>query len=61
LTEIVFSYPGIGLTLFKAVVGLDYALTQGIFLVIVVAVLAANFLSELMYTLLDPRVRQARG
>lgn len=61
LTEIVFSYPGIGLTLFKAVVGLDYALTQGIFLVIVVAVLCANFLSELMYTLLDPRVRQARG
>lgn len=61
LTEIVFSYPGIGLTLLKAVTNIDYALIQGIFLVIVVAVMVANILAEIVYALLDPRVRQERG
>jgi len=57
LTEIIFSYPGIGFTLLQAVENLDYALLQGIFLVITVAVLGANFLADLMYVVLDPRVR----
>lgn len=57
LTEIVFSYPGIGLATLQAVNSHDYALLQGAFLVISVAVLAANFLADFLYTLLDPRVR----
>jgi peptide/nickel transport system permease protein len=61
LTEIVFSYPGIGFSLLQAVQALDYALIQGIFLVISISVLAANFLADLVYVLLDPRVRQERG
>ncbi len=61
LTEIVFSYPGIGFSLLQAVQNLDYALLQGIFLVIAVAVLAANFLADIVYVFLDPRVRQERG
>ena len=61
LTEIVFNYPGIGFALYKAVQGDDYALVEGCFLVIALAVLIANFLSELIYTLLDPRVRQGRN
>ncbi|GHO66076.1 peptide ABC transporter permease [Ktedonobacter sp. SOSP1-52] len=61
LTEIVFSYPGIGYTLLQAVQGQDYALIQGIFLIIALAILAANFLADLVYTLLDPRVRQERS
>ena len=60
LTEIVFNYPGIGFALYKGVQGDDYALVEGCFLVIALAVLIANFLSELFYTLLDPRVRQGR-
>jgi peptide/nickel transport system permease protein len=61
LTEIVFSYPGIGFSLLQAVQNLDYALLQGIFLVIAVAVLGANFLADIIYVFLDPRVRQERG
>lgn len=58
LTEIVFNYPGIGYALYNAVQGDDYALVEGCFLVIALAVLIANFLSELVYTFLDPRIRQ---
>ena len=57
LTEIVFSYPGIGLATLQAVDNHDYALLQGTFLVISVAVLVANFLADFLYVLLDPRVR----
>jgi peptide/nickel transport system permease protein len=61
LTEIVFNYPGIGFALFKGIQGDDYGLIAGCFLVIALAVLLANFLSEVLYALLDPRVRQGRG
>ncbi len=61
LTEIVFSYPGIGYALLQAVENKDYSLIEGIFLLIVIAVLAANFLADLAYVLLDPRVRHERG
>lgn len=57
LTEIVFNYPGIGFALYKGVQADDYALVEGCFLVIALAVLIANFLSDLVYTFLDPRVR----
>jgi peptide/nickel transport system permease protein len=56
-TEYVFSYPGIAYYLLQAVLSLDYPLIQGIFLIIVVAVLCANFLADVLYVLLDPRIR----
>lgn len=55
--EIVFSYPGVGLTLFNAVTSNDYPLTQGIFLVISFAVLAACLLADVVYVFADPRAR----
>ena len=55
--EQVFSYPGIGKLLIQAIQGLDYALMQGVFLVITLTVLAANFIMDLLYGLIDPRVR----
>jgi peptide/nickel transport system permease protein len=58
LTEIVFSYPGIGFTLLSAVKSLDYSLVQGIFLVITLVVLAANLVADIVYVALDPRTRQ---
>jgi len=61
LTEIVFNYPGIGFALYNGVQGDDYPLVEGCFLVIAIAVLVANFMSELVYTFLDPRVRQGRS
>ena len=59
LIESVFSYPGSGLLLYDAVIARDFPLLQGGLLVIVVAVLAANAGADLLYRLLDPRVRAA--
>ena len=55
--EIVFSYPGIGLTLYNAVTSDDFPLLQGIFLVISLAVLAACLVADIVYFLADPRTR----
>ena len=58
LTEIVFSYPGLGFIMLTAVQDADYALLQGIFLVITMAVLVANLAADFVYVFLDPRTRQ---
>jgi peptide/nickel transport system permease protein len=58
LTEIVFSYPGLGSLLVQAVSNDDYALMQGLFLIITFAVLAANLIADFVYVFLDPRTRQ---
>jgi peptide/nickel transport system permease protein len=58
LTEIVFSYPGLGFILLTAVQEADYALLQGIFLIITLAVLVANLAADFVYVFLDPRTRQ---
>ena len=39
----------------------DYAMVQGVFLIITLAVLGANFLADMVYTFLDPSVRQERS
>jgi peptide/nickel transport system permease protein len=57
LTEIVFSYPGLGYQLINAVQNLDYPLMQGLFLMITFAVLIANLIVDIVYVRLDPRVR----
>ena len=56
-TEIVFSYPGIGYILLKAILNQDYFLVQGCFLFIVIFVLIANFIVDIIYMFIDPRVR----
>ena len=58
LVEIVFSYPGVGYEMFNAIEATDYPLMQGILLVITFTVLAANFLADIAYVLLDPRSRR---
>lgn len=54
--EVVFSYPGIGDALYIAVTSQDYPLVDGIFLIITITVIIANFLADLLYAYLDPRV-----
>jgi peptide/nickel transport system permease protein len=61
VTEMVFSYPGIGYALLQAVQQQDYAMVQGVFLIITLVVLGANFLADMLYAFLDPRVRVERG
>lgn len=55
--ETVFSWPGIGRLMYDALQGRDYPLLQGIFLITSVAVVAANFVSDILYSYLDPRVK----
>lgn len=57
MTEIVFSYPGLGFLLLSAVNNLDYPLLQGLLLMTTVAVLIANFFIDIVYAWLDPRIR----
>ncbi|MBH0131384.1 ABC transporter permease [Salinibacterium sp. NK8237] len=56
--EVVFSYPGLGKLLLDATNAKDYALMQGVFLVITLSVLLANVLADIAYAFLDPRTRQ---
>ncbi|MBK7320787.1 MAG: ABC transporter permease [Anaerolineales bacterium] len=55
--ETVFSWPGLGSAIFEAVNRRDFPVLQGAFLLIAVAVIFANFLADLTYTYLDPRVQ----
>jgi peptide/nickel transport system permease protein len=58
VTEIVFSYPGIGYLLLAAIQNQDYFLIQGCFLFIITGVLLANFAIDIVYVLVDPRTRR---
>ena len=58
LTETVFSYPGIGQQLLLAVQNNDYALMQGIFMIITTSVLVVNFIVDILYGFIDARTRQ---
>jgi peptide/nickel transport system permease protein len=58
VTEMVFSYPGIGYVLFQAIGSKDYPLMQGVFLIITLSVLVANMAADFVYAFLDPRTRQ---
>jgi peptide/nickel transport system permease protein len=57
LIEQIFSYPGIGFQLASAVSDQDYPLAQGIFLIIAIVMIFANFFVDMIYAWLDPRVR----
>jgi peptide/nickel transport system permease protein len=57
ITELVFSYPGTGYLLFRALSTLDYPLIQGTFIILVSTLLLANFIVDLLYAWIDPRIR----
>jgi peptide/nickel transport system permease protein len=55
--ETVFSWPGIGRLMYEAIAERDYPILQGVFLFLAVGVIGANFLADLTYALVDPRVK----
>ncbi|MEM3944815.1 MAG: ABC transporter permease, partial [Thermofilaceae archaeon] len=57
LTELVFNYRGTGYLIFRALTRLDYPLIQGTFVVLFSTLILANFLVDLVYALIDPRIR----
>jgi peptide/nickel transport system permease protein len=57
LIETIFQYQGIGYVLLQAVNKRDYTVMQGVFLIITMAVIFANFFADILYSWLDPRIR----
>ena len=61
VAEIIFSYPGLGSTILTAVRGQDYPLISATTLVITLMLLSANFLIEILYGFIDPRIKAAQA
>jgi peptide/nickel transport system permease protein len=61
VAETIFSYPGLGTTLLNAILGQDYPLISATTLIITVMVLIANFVIEILYGILDPRIKAAQA
>jgi peptide/nickel transport system permease protein len=59
LTETVFAYPGVGRAIFEAVTQLDFPVLQGAFILLAATVILANMVTDVVYGILDPRVRTA--
>ncbi len=57
ITEKVFAYPGVGSLLIAAITGRDYPLVQGTILIIALAYIVINFVVDLLYSMVDPRIR----
>ena len=60
VADIIFSYPGLGSTMYAAVTAADYPLISATTLIITVMVLVATFLLDLVYGFIDPRVKAAQ-
>ena len=57
LVEVIFNYPGLGGILFLAIAGKDYFVIQGIVLMLILALALSLFVVDLIYPLIDPRIR----
>jgi peptide/nickel transport system permease protein len=57
LVEMVFNWPGVGYTLVRAVFGRDFPVLMFIFILIGTFVVFANFLVDIIYGIIDPRVQ----
>ena len=60
ITEVIFAYPGLGFLIYNSIKGLDFPVIQGSVLLLVASVAIANFVLDLAYPLIDPRIRAAR-
>lgn len=58
IEESIFSYPGVGMYMITAINNLDYPLLQGIFLMVIIAVLVGNLIVDILLGFLDPRIKQ---
>lgn len=57
ITEVIFGYPGLGFLIYNSIKQFDYPVIQGSVLLIVISVAAANFIIDMVYPLIDPRIR----
>jgi len=59
VTEVVYNYPGLGNILYQAILARDYPVIQGQLLIMTATMLIANFIVDVSYVLLDPRLKGA--
>jgi peptide/nickel transport system permease protein len=57
LVEVVFGWPGMGRLLYDGVLGRDYPLIIGIILIVSIAVVVVNLITDVVYAMVDPRIR----
>ena len=60
VAEIIFSYPGLGTTIYQGIAMADYPLISGATLIITIMVLIATFVLDIIYGFIDPRVKAAQ-
>jgi peptide/nickel transport system permease protein len=56
LVEVVFGYPGLGYLMYQAAFAADYPLIEASFVITVLIILVGNFLADLLYGVIDPRI-----
>lgn len=61
ITETIFAYPGLGYLIYNSIKSLDFPVIQGSILLVIVSVAVANFLLDLAYPFIDPRIRYGAG
>jgi len=59
-TETVFSYPGVGYLIYESIIYKDYPVLNAAFFMLAITVIIANFIADLTYMLLDPRIRYGK-
>ncbi|NLT43058.1 MAG: ABC transporter permease [Anaerolineae bacterium] len=57
ITEVIFAFPGLGWLIYNSITSLDFPVIQGAVLLIIVSVALANFAIDILYPLVDPRIR----
>lgn len=57
ITEVIFAYPGLGYVIYNAIRNLDFPVIQGSVLLLIISVSLANLVIDLIYPLIDPRIR----
>ena len=58
ITETVFAYPGLGRVLLEGILDRDYAVVQASVIIVALAYVLMNLLVDILYVVIDPRVRQ---
>jgi peptide/nickel transport system permease protein len=61
ITEVIFAYPGLGWVIYNSIANIDFPVIQGGVLLIVFSVAAANLVIDMVYPLIDPRIRYERA
>lgn len=61
ITEVIFAYPGLGYVIYNAILQRDFPVIQGAVLLLIVSVSVANLLIDMLYPLIDPRIRFGDG